>query len=95
MPTSNGTKPQEDRRPDDSSPRRWREVFQGFGTDARVDGDRALATSFRMYEFAGMAHIDSRDAVAYYPDPCKLADQPGSRWQRTCPFALSHLWQWG
>ena len=46
-----------------------------------------------MYEFAGMAHIDSRDAVAYYPDPCK---QPISRFPLAAymSVALNHLWLW-
>ncbi len=40
-----------------------------------------------------MAHIDSRDAVAYYPDPCKL---PISRFPMAAymSVALNHLWQW-
>jgi hypothetical protein len=40
-----------------------------------------------------MAHIDSRDAVAYYPDPCKL---PISRFPLAAymSVALHHLWQW-
>src|SRR5215471_4456981 len=68
-----------------------REVFQGFGP-TRVDGD-SPGDQFRVYEFAGMAHIDSRDAVAYYPDPCKL---PISRYPLAAymSVALSHLWQW-
>jgi hypothetical protein len=44
-----------------------REVFQGRGT-TQADNDK-----LRVYEFAGMAHIDSRVAGAYYPDPCKYA----------------------
>jgi hypothetical protein len=44
-----------------------REVFQGRGT-TQPDNDK-----LRVYEFAGMAHIDSRVAGAYYPDPCKHA----------------------
>jgi Alpha/beta hydrolase domain len=44
-----------------------REVFQGRGT-TQPDNDK-----LRVYEFAGMAHIDSRVAGAYYPDPCKYA----------------------
>ena len=68
-----------------------REVFQGVGP-ARVDGD-APGDQFRTYEFAGMAHIDSRDAVAYYPDPCKL---PISRYPMAAymSVALNHMWQW-
>ncbi len=42
-----------------------RETFQGRAT-TQPDNDK-----LRVYEFAGMAHIDSRVAGAYYPDPCK------------------------
>jgi hypothetical protein len=40
-----------------------------------------------------MAHIDSRDAAAYYPDPCRL---PISRFPMAAymSVALNHLWQW-
>src|SRR5260370_41903061 len=47
-----------------------REVFQGRGT-MQPDSDMP-GSLLRVFEFAGMAHIDSRDASAYYPDPCKL-----------------------
>jgi hypothetical protein len=67
-----------------------RETMNGATT--RVDGD-APGNQFRVYEFAGMAHIDSRDAAAYYPDPCKL---PISRFPLAAymSVALHHLWQW-
>src|SRR5215471_3494132 len=90
MPTSNGTNLRKIDVPMIQVPT-MREVFQGFGP-TRVDGD-APGDQFRMYEFAGMAHIDSRDAVAYYPDPCKL---PISRFPLAAymSVALNHLWQW-
>jgi hypothetical protein len=68
-----------------------REVFQGNGP-TRVDGD-APGSQIRVYEFAGMAHIDSRDAAAYYPDPCKF---PISRFPLAVymPVALDHLFAW-
>ena len=68
-----------------------REVFQGNGP-TRLDGD-APGNQFRIYEFAGMAHIDSRDAAAYYPDPCRL---PISRFPLAAymSVALDHLWRW-
>jgi hypothetical protein len=68
-----------------------REVFQGNGP-TRQDGD-APGNQFRIYEFAGMAHIDSRDAAAYYPDPCKL---PISRFPLAAYMSvgLNHLWHW-
>jgi hypothetical protein len=67
------------------------EVMSGTAT-ARQDGDDA-GDQFRVYEFPGMAHIDSRDAAAYYPNPCKL---PISRFPLAAymSVALNHLWQW-
>jgi hypothetical protein len=68
-----------------------REVFQGNGP-TRVDSD-APGSQIRVYEFAGMAHIDSRDAAAYYPDPCKY---PISRFPLAVymSVALDHLFAW-
>src|SRR4030095_15474188 len=68
-----------------------REVFQGNGP-TRVDSD-AQGSQIRIYEFAGMAHIDSRDAAAYYPDPCK---RPISRFPLAVSMsvALNHLFAW-
>jgi hypothetical protein len=90
MPTSNGSALRKVDVPMIQVPT-MREVFQGFGP-TRVDGD-APGDQFRVFEFAGMAHIDSRDAAAYYPDPCKL---PISRYPLAAymSVALSHLWQW-
>jgi hypothetical protein len=67
------------------------EVFRGNGP-TRVDSD-ASGSQIRIYEFAGMAHIDSRDAVAYYPDPCK---NPISRFPLAVymSVALNHLFAW-
>jgi hypothetical protein len=64
----------------------------GANATARQDND-AAGSQFRVYEFAGMAHIDSRDAAAYYPDPCRL---PISRFPMAAymSVALHHLWQW-
>jgi hypothetical protein len=42
-----------------------RETYAGNGT-TQPDSDK-----LRVYEFAGMGHIDSRVAGGYYPDPCK------------------------
>jgi Alpha/beta hydrolase domain len=65
---------------------------QGGTATPRQDGD-APGDQFRVYEFAGMAHIDSRDAAAYYPNPCRL---PISRYPLAAymSVALDHLWQW-
>ena len=61
-------------------------------TTWRQDSD-APGNQFRVYEFPGMAHIDSRDAAAYYPNPCKL---PISRFPMAAymSVALDHLWKW-
>jgi Alpha/beta hydrolase domain len=90
MPTSNGANLRMVDVPMIQVPT-MREVFQGNGP-TRQDGD-APGNQFRIYEFAGMAHIDSRDAVAYYPDPCKL---PISRFPLAAymSVALNHLWHW-
>jgi hypothetical protein len=67
------------------------EVASGTAT-ARQDGDMP-GDQFRVYEFPGMAHIDSRDAAAYYPNPCKM---PISRFPLAAymSVALNHLWRW-
>jgi hypothetical protein len=64
-----------------------REVFAGNGTTQR-DSDK-----LRVYEFAGMAHIDSRVAGGYYPDPCKY---PISRYPLGAEMAvaLDKLFAW-
>jgi hypothetical protein len=61
-------------------------------TTWRPDSDTP-GNQFRVYEFPGMAHIDSRDAAAYYPNPCKL---PISRFPMAAymSVALDHLWKW-
>jgi hypothetical protein len=90
MPTSNGANLRMVDVPMIQVPT-MREVFQGNGP-TRQDGD-APGNQFRIYEFAGMAHIDSRDAAAYYPDPCKL---PISRFPLAAYMSvgLNHLWHW-
>jgi Alpha/beta hydrolase domain len=67
------------------------EVAAGNAT-TRQDGDEP-GNQFRVYEFAGMAHIDTRDAAAYYPDPCR---HPISRFPLAAymSVALDHLWKW-
>jgi hypothetical protein len=64
-----------------------REAFAGNGT-TQQDNER-----LRVYEFAGMAHIDSRVAGAYYPDPCKA---PISRYPLGAEMAvaLDKLFTW-
>ena len=64
-----------------------REAFAGNGT-MQPDNEQ-----LRVYEFAGMAHIDSRVAGAYYPDPCKA---PISRYPLGAEMAvaLDKLFTW-
>ena len=64
-----------------------RETFNGNGT-TQPDNDE-----LRVYEFAGMAHIDSRIAGGYYPDPCKY---PISRYPMGAEMAvaLDKLFTW-
>jgi hypothetical protein len=90
LPTSNGSTIQRVDVPMIQVPT-MTEVAGGAPT-ARQDGDEP-GNQFRVYEFAAMAHIDSRDAAAYYPDPCRL---PISRFPMAAymSVALHHLWQW-
>src|SRR5580698_7034127 len=64
-----------------------RETFAGNGTTLH-DTDQ-----LRVYEFAGMAHIDSLVAAGYYPDPCKY---PISRYPMGAEMAiaLDKLFAW-
>lgn len=64
-----------------------RETYAGRGT-TQPDNDK-----LRVYEFAGMAHIDSRVAGGYYPDPCKY---PISRYPMGAEMAvaLDKLFAW-
>ncbi len=64
-----------------------RETFSGSGT-TQPDNDK-----LRVYEFAGMAHIDARVAGQYYPDPCKY---PISRYPLGAEMAvaLDKLFTW-
>jgi hypothetical protein len=65
---------------------------QGGNATARQDGD-APGDQYRNYEFAGIAHLDSREADAYYPNPCKY---PISRFPygAYASVALHHLFNW-
>jgi hypothetical protein len=58
----------------------------------RQDSDEA-GKQYRNYEFAGMAHIDTRDSVRMKPNPCA---QPMSEYplQAYMSVALNHLFQW-
>jgi hypothetical protein len=67
------------------------EVMGGNPT-ARQDSD-SPGDQYRSYEFAGMAHLDTREAEGYYPDPCR---HPISRFPLGVymSVALHHLFQW-
>jgi hypothetical protein len=58
----------------------------------RPDTD-APANRYRLYEVAGMAHANSRDTVAYVPNPCTLpvSDFP---WGGAVAMGLHHLIEW-
>ena len=58
----------------------------------RQDGD-APGDQFRVYEFAGMAHLDTRNVEAFKPNPCKypISLFPLSTYMSV---ALHHLVQW-
>jgi alpha/beta hydrolase family protein len=58
----------------------------------RHDGD-APGDQYRVYEFPGMPHLDTRDVEAFRPNPCKY---PISMFPLTAymSVALHHLVQW-
>jgi hypothetical protein len=58
----------------------------------RQDSDEP-GKQYRLYEFAGMGHIDTRDSVRMKPNPCA---QPLSRYpeQAFMSVALDHLFKW-
>jgi hypothetical protein len=60
--------------------------------DRRPDGD-AAGDQFRIYEFAGMSHNDSRVNATYQPDPCM---HPVSRFPLGAfmSVGLHHLIEW-
>ncbi|MBI4265028.1 MAG: hypothetical protein HY657_11695 [Acidobacteria bacterium] len=58
----------------------------------RQDGD-APGDQFRVYEFPGMPHLDTRDVAAFRPNPCKypITMFPMSA---SMSVALHHLLEW-
>jgi hypothetical protein len=68
-----------------------REVAPG-NASTRQDSDEP-GQQFRQYEFAGMAHVDSRDSVRFKPDPCV---NPVTTFplQAYLSVALDHLLTW-
>jgi len=58
----------------------------------RADSDEP-GNRYRLYEVAGMAHANSRDTIAYVPNPCALpvSDFP---WGAAAAMGLHHLIEW-
>ena len=58
----------------------------------RQDGDEP-GKQYRLYEFSGIAHVDTRDNVRLQPNPCT---QPLSRFpvQAYLSVGLHHLFEW-
>jgi hypothetical protein len=58
----------------------------------RQDGD-APGDQFRVYEFPGMPHLDTRDVAAFRPNPCKypISMYPMGAYMSV---ALHHLVEW-
>jgi hypothetical protein len=58
----------------------------------RQDGDEP-GKQYRLYEFSGMGHIDTRDSVRMHPNPCvdHLSTFPV---QAYMSVALDHLFKW-
>jgi hypothetical protein len=67
------------------------EAMRGI-VPTRQDGD-GPGDQFRVYEFAGMAHLDTRNVEAFRPNPCKhpISLFPLSTYMSV---ALHHLVQW-
>ena len=64
----------------------------GVNVPTRQDGD-GPGDQYRVYEFVGMAHLDTRNVDAFRPNPCKY---PISRFPLGAymSVALHHLIQW-
>ena len=90
MPTSNGATIQDIDVPIVHVPT-MHEV-SGQNITWRQDSDDA-GKQYRLYEFSGMAHIDTRDSVRMQPNPCA---QPMSTYplQAYMSVALDHLFKW-
>jgi len=90
MPTSNGSTIQEIDVPIVHIPT-MHEVA-GANITRRQDSDEP-GQQYRLYEFSGMAHVDTRDSVRFEPNPCA---QPISQFPLQAYFSvgLHHLLQW-
>jgi hypothetical protein len=65
---------------------------RGPNITSRQDSDQP-GDQFRLYEFAGIGHVDTRDNVRLQPNPCK---NPTSNFplQAYMSVALHHLFRW-
>jgi hypothetical protein len=90
LPTSNGATIQEVDVPLIHMPT-MHEVA-GAAITSRQDGDEP-GKQYRLFEVAGMAHVDTRDSVRFEPNPCV---QPISQFpnQAYVSVGLHHLFQW-
>lgn len=90
LPTSNGTNIRQVDVPMIQVPTTT-EAMRGV-VPTRQDGD-SPGDAFRVYEFPGMPHLDTRDVDAFRPNPCKhpISLFPMSTYMSV---ALHHLVQW-
>ncbi len=90
LPTSNGTNIRQIDVPMIQVPTTT-EAMRGV-VPTRQDGDMP-GDQFRVYEFPGMPHLDTRDVEAFRPNPCKypITLFPMSAYMSV---ALHHLVQW-
>ncbi len=65
---------------------------RGPNITSRQDGD-APDDQYRVYEFPGMGHVDSRDNVRLIPNPCKYPTNQFPA-QAFMSVALYHLFEW-
>jgi hypothetical protein len=64
----------------------------GANITTRPDGD-APGDQYRVYEFPGMGHVDTRDNVRLHPNPCATA-LSAFPMQAYMSVALNYLYQW-
>jgi hypothetical protein len=90
LPTSNGTNIRQIDVPMIQVPTTT-EASRG-NVPTRQDGDMP-GNQFRVYEFPGMPHLDTRDVEAFRPNPCK---SPITLWPMSTymSVALHHLVEW-
>ena len=92
MPTSNGATHPGHRRADGPPADDARSVGRATSRD-RQDGDEP-GKQYRLYEFSGIAHIDTRDSVRLKPNPCAqpLSEFPQQAYIRSGCTICSSGW---